>query len=106
MPYVRSRLEITCDILLFIKNEEEEAKPTHILYKANLSPDLLKKYLGKLMRDGLINRIEKDGKARFKITEKGLKFLKTLDSLNEITDLIEIYQDRRINTKKKSVLFE
>jgi len=49
----RSRIRIYYDILLSVM-EEGNAKPTRVLYKANLSYDRLVKYLDELISKGLL----------------------------------------------------
>lgn len=70
----RSRLAILVDILEVIA--EGETKPTRIMYGANLSYDRLQKYLDYLIRMGLINEIKDNEEVRYRITEKGLQFIK------------------------------
>lgn len=91
----RARLEIVCDILFFIKNESYGAKPTHILYKANLSPKLLNKYLRMLIRDNLIKKKEENNKIRYRITKKGLEFLNKVKSLGKMCHIIELFPHKR-----------
>jgi len=51
---------------------------THIMYRANLSHRQLEKYLGFLEEKGLLMEFvdEETGTNLFKITEKGIEFLK------------------------------
>lgn len=58
----RSPLRIKLDVLNAVK-DEGEAKPTHILYKANLSHERLVKYLEELTAKGLIE-LHMDVRAR------------------------------------------
>lgn len=70
----RSPLRIYLDIINAI-SEEGQARPTHILYKANLSYDRLVRYLEDLAAKGLIEvKQEKDAKY-YMLTPKGVKFL-------------------------------
>ena len=70
----RSSLRINLDILNAI-GAEGSAKPTHILYKANLSHDRLVKYLDDLTAKGLIE-VQQEGENRsYKMTPKGVSFL-------------------------------
>ena len=70
----RSVLRIHLDILNAI-SEEGDAKPTHVLYKANLSHDRLVKYLDELTTKGLIE-VKQDGENRtYNLTPKGVSFL-------------------------------
>ena len=54
---------------------EGEAKPTHILYKANLSHERMVKYLEDLTVKGLLE-MKQDGENRtYRLTPKGVGFL-------------------------------
>lgn len=70
----RSKGRIFSDILTAVKLEGS-ARPTHILYKANLSHDRLTKYLGMLEDSGLLNRKMDGERAEYSITAKGEQFL-------------------------------
>ena len=70
MGSYRSRLDIIADVLKAAKNG---AKKTWIMYKSNLSYELLNKYLGEIISAELI--VFKDEAQKFFITRKGLKFL-------------------------------
>lgn len=70
----RSVLRIHLDILNAV-SEEGDAKPTHVLYKANLSHERLVKYLDELTSKGLIE-VKLDGENRtYRLTPKGVSFL-------------------------------
>ena len=70
----RSVLRINLDILNAV-SEEGEAKPTHILYKANLSHERMVKYLDELTGKGLL-QMKQDGENRtYSLTPKGVGFL-------------------------------
>jgi len=71
----RSRVEILDNIL----NVAERATlKTHIMYKANLSHRQLEKYLGFLELNGMLLQVLdiKTGIRRYKVTDKGIDFLK------------------------------
>ena len=70
----RSVLRINLDILNAIR-EEGAAKPTHILYKANLSHERLVKYLDDLTAKGLIEMRQEGENRTYGITPKGVGFL-------------------------------
>ncbi len=55
---------------------EGEAKPTHILYKANLSYDRLAKYLEELAAKGLITEKTEEENRYFVLTPQGREFIK------------------------------
>lgn len=88
----RSRLELIFDILLAIQNKGGKIKPTHLMYKSNLSHKLLNNYLEELILKELVKVEEeflKKRKATAKtvvITEKGLNFLAEFRRMREFTD--------------------
>ena len=70
----RSQLRIYLDILHVIQREGNEAKPTRILYGANLSHDRLVKYLEELKTLGVIQESGMDDKV-YSLTQKGIEFV-------------------------------
>ncbi|MBI2103159.1 hypothetical protein HYT55_04925 [Candidatus Woesearchaeota archaeon] len=88
----RSRLELIFDILLAIQNKGGRIKPTHLMYKSNLSHKLLNAYLDELIERELIKVEEEIAKKKQKstktvaITEKGLSFLAEFRRMREFTD--------------------
>ena len=71
----RSRLEIINDILVIIQNTK--GKPTQIMYKANLSYEMLGQYLGDLVHKGFIlENKDKKGQRTYSLTDKGVNFLR------------------------------
>lgn len=88
----RSRLELIFDILLAIQNKGGRIKPTHLMYKSNLSHKLLNNYLEELVQKELV-RVEEEFQKKKKnttkmvaITEKGLGFLAEFRRMREFTD--------------------
>jgi predicted transcriptional regulator len=71
----RTRVEILGSIL---KVASSGTLKTHIMYRANLSHRQLEKYLKFLEEKGLLMEFvdEETGTNLFKITEKGIEFLK------------------------------
>ncbi len=88
----RSRLELIFDILLAIQNKGGRIKPTHLMYKSNLSHKLLNTYLEELMQKELVHmeeelvRKKKTPNKIVAITEKGLGFLAEFRRMREFTD--------------------
>ncbi|MDO8622639.1 MAG: winged helix-turn-helix domain-containing protein [archaeon] len=78
----RTRLEIEYDILAEIQKEK---KPTKIMYKANLSHSLLKKYLNEFLNNGMITltTFKKNRKEynRYTLTTKGLEYYASLHKI-------------------------
>ena len=75
----RSRTEIVGNIL---DAANGGATKTKIMYKAFLSYAQLKEYLSILIENNLIEYL--DGDNKFKITEKGLNFLKMHNQIEEL----------------------
>ena len=88
----RSKLELVFDILSAIQRKGGEIKPTHLMYKSNLSHKLLNAYVEELVIKELIFVEEVQHKKRqapskiVKITEKGLGFLAEFRRIREFTD--------------------
>ncbi len=70
----RSQLRIYVDIMRVIQGEGNQARPTRILYGANLSHDRLVKYLDELKALEIIRESGSDEKT-YGLTQKGIEFL-------------------------------
>ncbi|MBS3054864.1 MAG: hypothetical protein J4452_00020 [Candidatus Aenigmarchaeota archaeon] len=79
----RSKISILKDILRTIERENGRAKPTHILYGANLSHDRLKKYLDNLVAEGFIQKIEEKGQQYYITTLKGKEFFSGINKMKK-----------------------
>ena len=77
----RSRMETLCDIVRAIGAGAE--KPTHIMYKANLSWTVMQGYIKELETQGLVFSQDLEGKKMYKLTEKGFALLKQYISIKE-----------------------
>ncbi len=82
----REKLDIIKDILEAIRDKGGSIKPTHLLYKSNLSHDSMKRYVSELMDRELLAELEDKAGKRFTITDKGLKFLTDYQQIKEFTD--------------------
>jgi predicted transcriptional regulator len=74
MERKRSRIDIIHDIILSIQRKGGKIKPTHLMYKANLSYNQMNLYLEELMKKGVITKITEKKSNYFIITEKGYSF--------------------------------
>ena len=81
----RNRMQIAADILEVAKDLSHK---TRIMYQANLSSELLRKYLDALTKSGLLHAPEK-GKKLFVITEKGHRFLEQFYELRHYSEIVE-----------------
>jgi len=82
----RSQIRIFADILHVIEKERGNAKPTHILYGANLSHDRLVKYLTQLKESGLIEEIGDSDRTAYSLTDKGIEFLKEFRKVSQFAE--------------------
>jgi predicted transcriptional regulator len=74
----RGTLSITENILQALKDGEQ--LKTHIAYKSKIDSRTIEKYLPLLMELHLVERAQED---RYRITKKGLQYLKKYDELKE-----------------------
>lgn len=71
----RTKLEVIYDILNVIKGKNGKIKPTHILYKSNLSYQMMEEYLSELIKKGFIREIKEKQSKSYMLTDKGFAFL-------------------------------
>lgn len=83
----RNSLEIIHDILKVIDLKKGNIKPTHILYKSNLSTNMLKSYLSELETKGFIKeKTDKNGRKTYELTELGSNYLKEYSVIKSFTN--------------------
>jgi len=82
----RSRLEIIRDILEVIKSRNGRIKPTHILYKSNLSYNMMEEYLEELIKKEFIVVKEEQKNKTYAVTEKGIEYLNKYKLIAEFTE--------------------
>ncbi len=77
MSVKRDRLEIVNDMLAIIRDKGGRIKPTQIMYKANLSHQMLNDYMTELITKGfIIEKKDKNEKRTYSLTDKGFNFLR------------------------------
>jgi len=73
-------MEMVCDILGVLS--EGPTKPTHILYKANMSWKVLSSYLDYLLLKGMVEKHGDEGKRIvYRLTDRGRSILQMYDGL-------------------------
>jgi predicted transcriptional regulator len=81
----RSNIEIIAEML---KVGENGAGKTEIMYSANMSYAQIQKYLGFLMSQGLVDRVEVGNPVvTYQVTDKGLKLLRSIENIIEMLGL-------------------
>jgi len=83
----RSNIEIIADML---RVGENGAGKTEIMYSVNMSYSQIQQYLGFLMSQGFINKVEVGNPVvTYQVTEIGLKLLKSIDSVMEMLGWVD-----------------
>lgn len=85
MTKKRTRLEIIKDILEVVKNKSGKVKRTHILYKSNLSNQMMDIYLKELLEKNFISIMTDNRSTTFSITEKGITYLNKYKLIADFT---------------------
>jgi len=81
----RNKLEIIRDILEVIRNKSGKIKPTHILYKSNLSYVMMEEYMHELKEKEFIEEKKLSKGKTYIITDKGINYLQQYHLISEFT---------------------
>jgi len=79
-------MDIVSDMLAAIQAKGGRIKPTHLMYKANLSYAQLKTYLDELVEKEFVTEVESEKKSNNNyiiITDKGDKFVQKLNEMRQ-----------------------
>jgi predicted transcriptional regulator len=82
----RNKIDILNDMLSSIIAKGGEIKPTHLMYKSNLSHSNLKSYLEELVEKNLVKKIKKNNYDYVIMTDDGFSFAKKLKEMKEFED--------------------
>jgi len=75
MSKKRDKLQVIHDILKVISAKDGNIKPTHVMYKSNLSHKMMDEYITEMIDKGLIEEhIGKKGKT-YSVTNKGYGYM-------------------------------
>ena len=97
MVKYRGRLQIIADILSVVR---DGAKKTHVMYQANLSFTLLKRYLTEVLEAGLVRCDDEDC---YKLTRRGRSFL---DRFGEYSKRCERVEEELNNVNDEKTVLE
>jgi predicted transcriptional regulator len=79
-------MDIISDILAIVQERGGSIKPTHLMYKANLSHTQMKLYLEELMKKGLIQKDSSNESRNIAITKKGRDFTIKYHQMKDFED--------------------
>jgi len=80
----RGRFEIIGEILSLAADGTDGAAKTSIVYRANLNFNIVNRYLNLLLQEGLLS-VVRGSTVKYKVTERGLKFLNMYKNLKGMT---------------------
>ena len=74
-------MEVKIDILQAIA--EGAGRPTHIMYRSNLSWAVMRSFIKTLEDQGLVLASEVEGRKSYTLTQKGLRVIETYESIRK-----------------------
>ena len=90
MKKKRERLEIIYDILHTIMVNRNKCKPTKILYKSNLSHQMMSQYLDFLIEKEFIIETPTEQSKEYSLQEKGFEYLEKYKIIKEFTSSFDL----------------
>jgi predicted transcriptional regulator len=82
----RSRIDIIGDMLSSIREKNGKLKPTHLMYRSNLSHGQMKGYLEELLDKELVQRVISNNYEYVILTDKGYEFLAELHEMKQFEE--------------------
>ena len=86
MSIRRTKIEIIHDILNAIQKKGGKIKPTHLLYKSNLSYKKMLEYVNELIKKDMVKEDIIKGKRMYSITEKGAAYIQEFKKIKEFSE--------------------
>lgn len=84
----RDRLQVIYDILKTIQEKNGKIKPTHILYKSNLSHQMMEEYINELITGNFIIEQKGSNGKSYSLTQKGFDYI---NKYRVITDFVDSF---------------
>ena len=82
----RTKLDIVYDMLRAIEAKGGKIKPTHLLYKSNLSHQRMKLYLKDLKEKNMVEELVEKKRTFYSITDDGRKFVQNFKQMKQFTE--------------------
>jgi predicted transcriptional regulator len=82
----RAKIEIIFDILKAIQDKGGVIKPTHLLYKSNLSHQKMTLYVNELIVKGFIKTELNNQNKVFAITSQGINYIQEYKKIKAFSD--------------------
>ncbi len=82
----RSKMEVKIDIMQAIA--EGAGRPTHIMYRSNLSWAVMRNFMKLLEQQALVATDRVDGRKTYVLTEKGIRVLQTYANVKKQLDTL------------------
>lgn len=82
----RDRLQVIHDILNAISEKNGKVRPTHILYKSNLSHQMMEEYLAELIGKGFVTQENNKQGKTYSLSQKGFDYLAKYKMITEFVD--------------------
>jgi predicted transcriptional regulator len=82
----RDRMQIIFDMLKAIIDKGGQIKPTHLLYKGNLSHTMMQEYVAELKKSGFMSELEDKKGKRYIITDSGREYILKYQQIKEFTE--------------------
>ena len=79
----RTKSDIIGDMLSSVISKGGQIKPTHLMYKSNMSHGQMKNYLDDLIQKDLVKKVKKGNYDYVIITDKGHEFMHKLREMKE-----------------------
>ncbi len=86
MSVRRTKIEIIHDILSAIQKKGGKIKPTHLLYKSNLSYKKMLEYVNELIKKDMVKEELVKEKRMYSITDKGAAYIQEFKKIKEFSE--------------------
>ena len=86
----RNKLTVIYDMLNALQEKGGSMKPTHLMYKANLSYESMKTHIEELKKQNLIVERNEGGKKMYALTDHGYKFIEEYKKFLQFSNAFRI----------------